>query len=124
MRPFSEKTSRSKGRKWRGSIKETKPGAKRNLTPPPPGQLPQATRSNRAHKAGLTLERSSAGRIDMLTCGGLARGEPLQAARGPADIPGWAEAFADRRICPTFPAAVAGGRCTARFSAASAPPRG
>jgi hypothetical protein len=69
-------------------------GARRNLTPPRPGRLPQVMRSNRARKAGLTLERSSAGRIDMLTCG--APRVPSRAARRPADIPGWAEAFADQ----------------------------
>jgi hypothetical protein len=71
-------------------------GARRNLTPPRPGRLPQVMRSNRARKAGLTLERSSAGRIDMLTCG--APGAPSRAARRPADIRGWAEAFADQDL--------------------------
>src|SRR5216684_163807 len=95
MRRFNEKTNASKGRKWRRSIKETRPAARKNWTPPP-RRLPQVMRSNRAYKTGLTLGRSLAARIDgTLGCGGLAPPPPFRATRCIPDIR-TREAFADQ----------------------------
>src|SRR5438874_619341 len=82
MRPFNEKMCAGKGRKWRGSIKEKKPAAKRNLTPPPPERLPQTMRSNRTQRPDPpTLERLASGTDDTLSCGGLAPWAPFRATR-------------------------------------------